>query len=169
MTDYYIQLNSVDIDNDGDNDPIEYHFKIIENLDDEGNLPATTIEADQPLNNQNLAFQGKTRVIPLTWIIYNNGSDKSNGTWDTEVGGSYDSNLSSDITGVEEQIHYLQRYIHNAALGRTWRFFGGNYTDPDGSGLNNGTPVHMEPVRIRRSKSGTFARATTRLIFGNSV
>lgn len=168
MTDYYLRLENRDIDGDGDDDPIEYHFKLIQNLDDNGEIPATTIEGDQPLNNQNLAFEGKTRVIPLQWIIYNNGNDKSDGTWGNQVGSSFDSNLGSDITSVEDQIYYIQRYIHNSTLGRQWRFFGGNYTDPDGSGNNNGTPVHVQPVQIKRNKVNTAARAQTRLLFGDS-
>jgi len=168
MTDYYIKLNDIDIDGDSDNDPIEYHFKIIQNLDDNGEIPATTIEADQPINNVNLGFEGKTRVIPIRWIIYDNGNDKSDNTWSNQVGSSFDSNLGSNITSVEEQIHYLQRYMHDSTLGRSWRLFGGVYTDPDGSGNDNGTPVHMQPVQISRNKAGTAARAQTRLLFGGS-
>jgi len=170
MTDYYIRLDNLDVDGDGSNDNIEYHFKLIQNLDDNGEIPATTIEGDQPLNNQNLTFEGKTRVLPITWIIYDNGGDKSDGTYSSELDSFSDSNISNkDVVTVEEQIHYIQRYIHNSTLGRTWTFFGGTYTDPDGDGDSTGTPVHMQPVQIRRNTAGTFARAQTRLLFGDSV
>lgn len=164
MTDYYIQLNGVDIDGDNDNDPIEYHFKLVQNLNDEGEIPFTVIEADQVLNNQALGFSGKQRTVPIDWILYDNGNDKSDGTWDTQVGSSYDSRLGTDIKTIKDQIVYLRRYIQNSTLGAQWRLYGGQFTDPDGDGNDGGTPVALQNLNIRRRSSNPLrASGTMRL------
>lgn len=170
MTDYYIELNNIDIDGDNDADPIEYHFKLVQNLSDKGEIPTTVVEADQPLNNQQLAFSGKTVSIPIEWLIYDNGNDKASGTWGTQVGSSFDAKLGSDIVTIEDQIYYLRRYIHNAELGAKWRLFGGRFTDPDGSGNSEGTPVAINRLNIDRvAENPLRARGQMQLVVGNVV
>lgn len=168
MTDYYIELRNIDIDSDNSNENIEYHFKLVQNFDDNGEIPFTNINADQPLNSAQLGFDGKERVTPIRWLIYDNGNDKSRKTWENQVGSGFDNNLGADITTVEDQIYYLSRFIQNSTTGAAWRFFGGFYSDPDGQGLN-GTPVALEDLSIQRVPNAPFARARMRLKWGLTV
>lgn len=175
MTDYYIQLESIDIDGDSDTDPIEYHFELISNVDEDGNIPFTAIEADTTLNNQQLGFSGKTRELPIQWTIKdgsNNSNlldDKSDGTWSNQLPAGFDDHFSNDtIVTTEEQIHYLQRYIQNSTLGAQWKLFGGIYTDPDGDGTDEGTPVVVQRLSIRRLNP-SLAQASIQLKIGEGV
>lgn len=147
MTDYYIELQNVDVTGDGSTDNIQYHFDLIQNLSDEGEIPFTVIEADQAINNQALGFSGKARRIPLEWILYDNGEDKADSTFP----GTVDSRISGSVTTIEEQIVYLRRYIQNSTLGARWRLYGGKFSDPDGDGSDEGTPVALESLNVRRS------------------
>lgn len=59
---------------------VEYRFDLVQNLDDSGELPAVTFATNKPVNNQVLAFQGQMAEVPVTWIIYDTGTDASKGT-----------------------------------------------------------------------------------------
>lgn len=161
MTDFYLQLQNRDVDADGSIDKIEYEFQLIQNLDDNGEIPFSVIEADQPIRNQALGFSGKTRTIPLSWILYDNGEDKARGT----VPSGLDNRLSNDtVVTVEEQIVYLRRYFQNPGLGARWRLFGGNFSDPDGDGTDEGTPAALETVGLsRRSQNPEIAEGEVRI------
>jgi len=167
LTDYFLRLKGIDVDGDGTNDNLEYHFNLVQGLDDNGEIPFTVIVADQPLNNQALGFSGKTRTIPLEWVLYNDGSDKAEGT----VPAGLDNRLSNDtVVTVEEQIVYLRRYFQNPTLGAQWRFFGGTYTDPDGDGTDEGTPAAVQTVSLARSADNPeAARGQIRIKVTNVV
>lgn len=169
LTDYYIELRNIDFDDDNSEERIEYHFKLISNLDSNNNLPVTTVEGDQPLNNQHLAFQGKGRIIPINWVVYNNDSDKSNGTYSTS--GITDSRISnSNIKTVTEQKVYLERYIHSSNNVAEWRLFGGEFSDPDGDGTDEGTPVVVETCNVRRTNNNPLtAQGVMKLRVGQRV
>lgn len=169
MTEYYIELQGVDIDGDGDNDNIQYEFQLIQNLSDTGEIPFTTIEADQPLNNQALGFSGKSRKVPIEFLAANDDTDKSRGTWSGQIGSSYDDRLGSDIKTVEDQIIYLQKYIQNPTLGAQWRLFGGKFTDPDGDGTDEGTPAALQNLDIRRRAGQQYAEVSVRLVVAQVI
>jgi hypothetical protein len=167
MTDYFLRLKNIDVDGDGADDELEYHFNLVQNLDDNGEIPFSVIEADQSLNNQALGFSGKTRTIPLKWVLYDDGTDKANGT----VPSGLDNRLSNDtVVTVEEQIIYLRRYFQNSTLGARWRFFGGSYTDPDGDGTDEGTPAAVQTVSLARTAGNPeSARGQVRIKVANVV
>lgn len=167
MVDYYLQLNNLDFSGDGNADPLEYHFELVQNLDSNGEIPATTVESDIPENNQHLAFQGKTKNIPIEWLIYDNGTDKSDGTYSSA--GITDSRISNDtIVSATEQKVFLEYYIHNPNSTAQWRLFGGRFTDPDGDGTDEGTPVHIQTLNPRTS-SPIFGNGILRLRVGSRV
>lgn len=173
MTDYYIELQTIDFNDDNTADPLEYHFKMIQNLDDRGNLPITTIEADIPERNQHMAFQGQARQVPIDWILYDNGEDKSNGTWsdagidDSRITSTNDAGEEIIKTPFEQKV-YLQWYIFNPNIGADWRLYGGEFTwDWDGDGTDEGTPVAIENSNIRdAAEEANFKRGGLKLHIG---
>jgi len=59
---------------------VEYKIRLIQNLDENGKLPSVDFPLNQPENTQILAFNGKTKEIPITFHIYDNGNDKAAGS-----------------------------------------------------------------------------------------
>jgi len=138
----------VDLDGDGTEDQIEYHFELVRPLDGNGKIPFTEIEADQPENNQLLGFEGKTKRLPLEWIIRDNGEDKAQGTIPADL----DNRLSNDTAvTVTEQIIFLEEYMQTGVRGAEWRLFGGRFSDPDGDGTDDGTPVAIQDLQTTKS------------------
>lgn len=167
--DFYVELENIDWDSDGNAEPIEYHFDLIQNKDASGNIPTTSVEGDQDINNQNLSFQGKNREIVLEWILYDDGTDKSDGTYGTS-GISDDRISDGTIETIEEQDTFLEKYIHDSTLGASWRFYGGKYSDPDGDGTDEGTPVSVVSVNVRKvSTQPLRAVGTIRMQVGQVV
>lgn len=169
MTDYYLELENVDFDGDGSVEPIEYHFDLVQSRDDGGNKPFTTVEADQETSNQLLGFQGKSREVVLEWWLYDNGNDKSNGTYNGS--GINDSRVSDNtIVTITEQDLYLNDYIHFPEISASWKFYGGKYSDPDGDGTDEGTPVSVVDLSVREVSSNPMrAVGTLRLEVGQVV
>lgn len=59
---------------------VDYKLRLIQNLDKNGKIPTVDFPINQPENTQQLAFQGKTVEVPITFQAYNNGEDKAAGT-----------------------------------------------------------------------------------------
>jgi hypothetical protein len=161
LTDYFLRLSNIDLDGDNSVEKIEYHFNLIQSFDERNEIPFSVIEADEPVRSAALGFSGKKRKISISWIIHDNGQDKARGTVPTGL----DSRLSNDtVKTVEEQILYLRKYFHNPTLGAQWRLFGGDYSDPDNDGTDEGTPVAISRVPLsRRSSSSQKAEASVEM------
>jgi len=163
MTDYYIKLVTTTLSG------LEYHFNLVENLDGQDSLPSSRTPSNPVENSQVTALKFKQRDIPISWILYDNGEDKSNGSWSTSI--ETDSRISnSSIQTTTEQQIFLERYLFNNNLGAQWRLFGGKFTDPDGDGTNEGTPVTIENLNIRTIASRPQVKqGTMRLKVGQRV
>lgn len=102
VTDYKLKATAdySSVRDDSDNVTVEYKLRLIQNLDDNGEIPSVAFPIDKPENAQHLAFEGKTLEIPITWILYNDGTDKSNGTLSSS--GIYDDRLKlEDVEAVD--------------------------------------------------------------------
>jgi len=168
MADYRLE-SDVDEDADGTTETLAYDLQLIQNLDDNGNIPFTGITTNQPENNQQFGFEGKTVKIPIQVMLYNHGEDMSNGTYASLD--KTDARVSNDtIETIEEQILWLKQYIHNSVFGTNWRLYGGIYSDYDGDGNEEGTPVAVEDVKISRTaENPTRAMADIKLKVGQVI
>lgn len=160
---------TADFDLDGNDETLEYELKLVQNLDSNGNIPFVGIETNQPENNAQFGFQGKTLEIPVSLVVYDDGTDKSNGTFSSV--GLTDARISgSEINTVREQIIFLRQYIHNSQFGTTWTLEGGRFSDYDGDGTVEGTPVALTNVKIRETADNPLrATADLKMKVGNVV
>lgn len=136
-------LEDTDIDGDGIDDTLEFQFELVQERSISSEIPMFTQEADEPNNNILYAFQGKNKQFTLVMDLYNNGTDKSNGTWaDLDVSdpriNSTDDAGNEIIQTVEEQIIYLDEYMQNPVFGGNWRLQEGMFQGKDGEGTNVG-------------------------------
>lgn len=168
MADYKISA-FVDEDNDGTTEILEYDLKLIQNLDSNGNIPFTGITTNEPENNQQFGFQGKTKKFPIQLVIYNHGEDMSNGTYadldktDARIDGT-------TVETIQEQIIWLEQYIHNSVFGTSWKLYGGRFSDYNGDGTDEGTPIAVEDVKIKRTaENPTRAVADIKVKVGEVV
>jgi len=136
-------MEDADVDGDGEDNTLEFEFKLVQERDISSEIPMFVQEADEPANNILYAFQGKNKNITLSMDLYNNGEDKSNGTWqeldiDDPRITSTDEDGNEIIKTVEEQIVYLDEYMQNPLFGANWRLQGGIFQGKDGEGTNVG-------------------------------
>jgi len=169
-------VGHADEDGDGTVEDLEYELKLIQNLDDNGNIPFTGITTNKPENNQQFGFEGKTVDIPIQVMLYNHDEDMSNGTYnsldktDARIEGSTIGVANSNVETIEEQIIWLKQYVHNSIFGTDWRLYGGRFTDPDGDGTEEGTPVAVEDVKISQTaEQPTRAMADIKLKVGQVI
>lgn len=161
-----IQLEGVDFSGDGAEDVVEYEFEQgLSNVDGATSFPQTVIEAGQPINNQVLKVTPPRRTHQMQFIVFDEGVDRSNGTFGTS--GISDTRISGGtVVSVEEQIVFLEQYVMNPSLSPQWRLFGGRF---DGDG-GSGTPVSVKDFTVvRRSDDPEFAECTLRVEVGQIV
>lgn len=96
-----------------------YNFKIIQSLDSRQNKPAMSIAIPgmSATSNILLQLQGMERTIDLTWYLFNDGTDKSNGTAPIGI-------FPNGVKTVEEQQKWLLDYIHYYDIGAKWKIYG---------------------------------------------
>jgi len=176
MVDYYIQATG----SIGGltEQTLEYDLKLIQNLDDGGQIPTYSIALDKPENAQNLAFEGKTRETPIEWVIYDDGTDKSRGTYaasDIDDPRITSTNEAGDtiVKTVYEQVVYVNRYIQTAAFGASWKLFGGRFDTPDqGDDPDSppGTSVVLEELTTRETAENPLrAEGSMKLAWGEVI
>ena len=147
MVDYYLELRGIDFDSDGDEDIIEYHFPVAPELNEETVNNNTTVAGNDYLNTQILGFGGQEKQISIVFFLYDDGTDRSNGTFGTS--GISDSRISNGtVETMEEQRIFLERYINIGIVGKQLYLRGGRFEDPDGNGTVTGTPVRIERLPI---------------------
>lgn len=132
-------MHGVDIDGDGQEDQLEFQFTLVQDRSISSEIPIFTQEADEPANNILYAFQGKNKSYTVGMDLYNDGTDKSNGTWaDLDVN---DPRIEGDeVVTVQEQIVFLDEYMQNPIFGANWRLEEGIFEGKDGDGI----PVGFE-------------------------
>jgi len=166
MTDYQIRRTDTTT-------TLVFEPRLIQNLNDQGNIPFTTIEADDPVRNQQVSFSNKTRQVTLECILYDNGEDVSDGSFSDA--GITDNRISNGtVVTPKEQAIWLKEYIHASELGASWILNDGaldvDYSDPDGDGTLENTPVVISDVSISRDSSNPLIRrASITLKLGQRV
>lgn len=94
---------------------------------------------------------GNDGVYTVQSISYDSGNDETtygldgNLTDSTAVGA-----ISHSVVTVFEQMRYLGKYIDNPNLRNQGRLYGLNWSDPDGDGVDEGTPVRINNFRERK-------------------
>lgn len=113
----------------------EYQFELIQRLRDnlqQQNTPLP-IPGNQPADSLIFTLQAQTREIQASWIIHNDGTDRSNGTAPQD--GTFtdtSGNGTEDVVTVQEQKQWLQDYIFNGNLGVQYHISGDAFDESSG-------------------------------------
>jgi len=110
--------------NPGDSNERQYIISNIINVNFTQEKPSSSIKppGDAPEKNTIMALQGQTRDPEIRFSIHNDGTDKSNGTSPSEIGG--------DVVTIIEQIIFLRDYIDAPEIESTWTLVD-NFDDSD--------------------------------------
>lgn len=158
MTEYYIEVTNLDFPGSGSPNPIRYIFEGIQNLERIKEQGRTVAAAQNAEDSVSYSFTPPKLTIPIEWKVIDGENksqltvDKSDGTLDSA--GISDANFDSTDGGnpivktVSEQFFWLRKYIFNGTGGTRFRLYGGNFSDPDGDGVDEGTPVGIENIRL---------------------
>lgn len=123
---------------------LEYEVKIVKRFPQVGSQGFSGLPALDPTNSYQFNLGGKTEQITLEFILYDDGTDRSNGTLANST--ISDPRFSNDtVTTVQEQKVWLKEYIHTSSLAVTWRLFGQDFTDRESAG--NGTAIAITETR----------------------
>jgi len=126
---------------------LEYIFGLLKNKSDGRQRSYTTITAQNPTAARHFGFQPGETNPEWRWKLYDNGTDKSNGS--LSASNISDARFSNDtVTTVQEQIIWLQQYIMDNTSDARWRLFGGRFSDYDGDGFDEGTPVVVKQPQV---------------------
>lgn len=123
-----------DIDGDGTAE-YEYEVKLAQSVtinakEDSTTLPLPGTKAEESIVQ---AFQGESEEINISFIIYNDGTDKSNGTCPQDSDFNDPSNNpfedttgngSQDVVTIQEQIKFLKDYIKTPNISSEHQFEG---------------------------------------------
>jgi len=135
--------------------PYSYDMYPVQNLGENQNKDAFSISPPGRPASDNilLGVGGMQADLPLNFTVWDDGSDRSNGTGDTS------------IVTVEEQNEYLRDVIHAAEFSATWEL------DHLTGNAFNGDEVFVESVDITHlsNDSPKWKQATLRLRRGRSV
>lgn len=148
---------------------LEYEFKLLQNTSDGRTRQFTTISNQDPAAARHFGFQpGQTNPV-WEWIIYDDGTDKSNGSLSSSS--ITDSRFSNDtVTTVEEQIIWLTEYIQDNTSDPRWLLFGGRFSDRDGDGTDEGTNVSVQEISIQEfADRQAAADATIKMKLGVTI
>lgn len=141
---------------------LEYEVKLVKRFPQPGTQGYSGLPAIDPTNSFQFNLGGKKSRITLEFIIYNDGTDKSNGTFDTAATINDPRLSGTTIETVEEQEIWLDEYINDADLQVSYRLYGPKYTDRVNTG--EGTPIVItearpEPVAERPTSTRYIVQA----------
>jgi len=134
-------------------------------LDPNQEKPSTSINipGKGPRDNIQLGVQGMTLNMSLNLAVWEDGEDRANGTY------------TSQVVTVRDQIEYIYQEIHNPSFDVDWTFeqvqgYPEMRLPPNDSG-NRQYKVQVENVRIPMvaQESPKWVRGTIDLIVGGSV
>ncbi|MGK7368811.1 MAG: hypothetical protein ACNS64_01250 [Candidatus Halalkalibacterium sp. M3_1C_030] len=154
--DYTLVAENAGRDSQGNQIDLEYEVKLVKAFAQTGDSPFSSTPAINPENSLQYNLSGKTEEPVLEFKLYDDGTDRSNGTLAdmAEIAEGLDYNtfndkfgLGSTIETIQEQKIWLKNFIHNYAIPVEWRLYGGEYTDKGGSG--QGTPVVIQQTEPR--------------------
>lgn len=145
---------------------MSYDITVVQEANDSQTKDAFSIAPPglPPSQNIFLGVSGMSRDIEVRWSIYDDGTDKSNGTVSTAVtNGDIPSGefLNDTVVTLAEQVRYLQDYIHAPAFTASWEL---DHTTGD---MYNADGVIVEsidtPTIVRDSPKWLEARMQLRL------
>jgi len=148
---YTIEARNAAEDVDGNPIDLQYEVKLVKRAPQPGSQNFSGLPALDPTNSFQFNLGGKKEQITIEFILYDDGTDRSNGT----LGNSTISDprfSNGTITTVQEQKIWLKEYIHTADLAVDWKLYGRDYTDREaqGEGTNISiTETRPEPVPER--------------------
>lgn len=141
--------------NPGSTNPYSYDMYPVQSIDESQNKDAFSIAPPglPPSENILLGIGGMQADLPLQFTVWNDGTDRSNGTGDTT------------IVTVEEQNRYLREVIHAPDFSATWQL------DHLTGNIFNGDQVFVESVDVTHlsTDSRKWKPAKIRLRRGQSV
>lgn len=125
-------------------DGYEYEMKLVQRLGHQMRKPSTNISVPggNPEDATIMAVQGQTRTYNLRFIIFNDGTDRSNGTVpDDGTFADTDGDGTVDVITVNDQITWLRDYIFKYGLGIDYTIVGFNVD-------SGGVKCHIESLNI---------------------
>lgn len=145
---YTIEARNAAEDSNSNLIDLQYEVKVVKRKPEVGSQGFNGLPALDPTNSFQYNLGGKEEQVTLEFILYDDGTDRSNGTLSTST--ISDSRFSNDtVTTVEEQKIWLKEYIHTASLSVDWFLYGESYTDRTGAG--EGTPIAITEARAEPS------------------
>ena len=136
----------------------KYIFKLIKSIDRRQRKPFTSVSipGKSATNNILLAIQGQEQVVDITFTIYDDGTDRSDGTAPTDV-------FPDGVKTIEEQMKWLLDYIHQAKIDAKWRLYGDYF--PSG-----GLPCLIEEIVIDdKAETPLNVDCTIRVVVGVGI
>lgn len=134
----------------------EYDIYPIETVEPDTTKTATSISVPGQAPEQNVFFgiSGMERDISISFSLYDDGSDRANGSH------------TSTVTTVEEQLLYLEDVMHEPAFSAKWEL-----QDLTSNRLRGGTEVFFENISVPYidRNSPKWKPATMRLRVGQSI
>jgi len=108
------------------------------------------VESGDPLGIRGSTGNDGTYTVSST--NYDSGNDETDITVNEDLTDSTaDGRVFHSIRTIDQQLLWLRTYIFNGTNGTKYRFYGGNFSDWDGDGTDEGTPVSPENIRLPKS------------------
>jgi len=147
---------------------LQFNFDLAKRIRDGRSRSLTTITNQDPQAARHFAFQPGQENPTLEFTLYNDGTDKSDGTLASS--NITDSRFTNDtVVTVEEQKIWLNQYITDNTSDPRWLLFGGTYSDRDGDGIDEGTNVTVEDVSFDEAAGLTTVEGTIDLKLGVTI
>jgi hypothetical protein len=148
---------------------LEYEFDLVQSKEEGINRSFTTIGNKDPRAARHFGFRPGENNPTLRWILFDNGEDKSNGS--LSASNISDARFSNQtVTTLQEQIIWIQQFIMDNSSDARYRLFGGRFSDYNGDGIEEGTPVVIKNPRITQSSDRpTTAEGKIQLKLGVTI
>lgn len=120
-----------DVDGDGTYEYV-YNLKLVQSLNPTAREESSTLPlpGESAENSIIQNFQGETKEITLTLILYDNGENKAFDN-DTSTNTAPTGEYTDDtVETIEEQIHYLQNYVKQPNISAKHQIEGYGLHDP---------------------------------------
>lgn len=123
---------------------LQYEVKMVKRMPEPGTQGFSGLPALDPTNSFQYNLGGKQERFTLEFILYDDGSDRSNGS--LAKSSINDARFSNDtVTTVQEQKIWLKEYIHTANLAVDWKLYGRDFTDREN--VSEGTSIVITESR----------------------
>jgi hypothetical protein len=151
-----------------------YDISMVQRVGSEQSKPATTVTPPSlpPYDSLFYGVQGMSNDIPIAWQIYDDGTDKSNGTAPIDAVTGKDSQgndltyqFNGSVVTLTDQKKYLKHVIHESGFGARWEL------DHLTGDQFQGNEVYLESVdfAMEDRQSPRWQEATMRLRVGRGI